>query len=326
MSTFANAYGNALFPPAPYIQSAFGGIGTPFGTLMPPTTRVAAFVLSGGVQDLMEQSVSEKLVPTLDAGLKSCRSGEGDIVFVLPGHSESVTDGTMLDNLKAGTRVIGLGDPSQDNAPTFRWTNAAGEWTVDVDNVELSGLRLRMEGANGITKAINVTGSGFKMTGCNVQLASGSSNKAAIGIEIGSAADGAQILGNRFRGTATHNVTDGIKIVGGTPPADVQVVGNVMDASATAANGLVHVTVASKRLYVGGNEIYNTHTNSTSCITIDNVAASGIIARNLLGVLADSTAAEQGLSLGAAHVCRVFENYATDEDDASGVLSPAAAT
>jgi len=326
MSTNPNAYGNSLFPPTPYYEAITAGLGTPFGTLLPPTTRVAAYVLSGGVQDLMPQSIASMLVPTLSSALARCRAGQGDVVYVLPGHSENVTDATMLDNLVAGTRIIGLGDPNQSNAPTFRWTDTSGEWSVDQDNVEITGLRLRMEGANGITKAINVTGAGFKMAGNNVQLASGSSNKATIGIEIGSGATEAQILGNVFRGTATHNVTDGIKVVGSTVPSDLKIIGNVMDASATAANGLIHVTVAAKRIYIAANEIYNTHTSSTACITIDNVAASGVIARNMMGVLADNTAESQGLSLGAAHVCRVFENYCTDEDDASGVLSPAAAT
>lgn len=324
MANIPNAFGGFLFSSMPQYTSVFGGFGTPFGTVLPPTTRVAAYVLSANPPDGTEQSIVEKIVPTLDAALKRCRAGQGDIIYVLPGHSENVTDATFLDNLVAGTRIIGLGDPNQDMAPTFRWTDTAGEWSVDQDNVEIAGLRLRMEGADGITKAINVTGSGFKMTGCNVQLASGASNKATIGVEIGSGATEAQIVGNYFRGTATHNVTDGIKVVGATTPDDLKVVGNTMIASATAANGLIRVTVAAKRCYIAGNRVQNTHTDSTAAITIGNVAASGIVEDNRLGVEAD--AADYGLSIGGANECRFFENYGTDEDDASGNLTPAGAT
>jgi hypothetical protein len=50
MSLFANAYGNFLSSALPYYQ-AMPGIITPYGTLLKPGGRVAAYVRSTGAQD-----------------------------------------------------------------------------------------------------------------------------------------------------------------------------------------------------------------------------------------------------------------------------------
>lgn len=294
-----------------------------FGVIATPGAKVV-YVCNALPSNMYDQSITSRTVSTLSSALSQCRSGFVDTVVVLPGHSENVTDATMLNNLVAGTRIVGIGDPSQDNAPTFRWTATASQWAVSVKNVVIQNLRLRMEGANGVVKALNVTGSGFKMVGCNVQVASGASNKATIAIEIGSGATECQIVGNRFRGTETHNVTDLIKVVGATTPDDLFIAENDILASATAANGLIHVTVAAKRVHLLRNRLYNTHTSSTAAIAVDNVAADGVIEENYVYVMNDGTAASQGIVFAGTATMKCSQNFCTDEPRKSGVLAPAA--
>ena len=321
MGTTSAAYGTFLFPQVPQFSQG-AAVGTPWGTMLAPATRVAAYVRSGGPADGDDELVRSMLVTSLKDALRHVRSGRGDTIVVLPGHSENVDDGTFMDNLVAGTRIIGAGRGS--SMPEIRWAAQAAQWAIAVDNVVLQGLRLRMEGANGVTKAMVVTGSDFLMQGCDIEVASGASNKAAIAIEVGSAAHRATIRGNRLRGTETHNVTDCIKVVGATPPSDLVVAGNMAVLSATAGNGIVNVTVASKRVVITGNLFYNTHTSSTACIAVGNVAADGVIAHNACATVNDGTAANQGVVIGAAATVRCFENYSSDEAGKSGVLAPAA--
>lgn len=320
MSTDNLARGAFQFANLPFLGHG-AGISTDYGVLLPPGSRVAAYVRASSA-DYDDASIAKRRVTTLAAGLKQARANKGDVVVVLPGHSENIADATMLDNLTAGTKIIGLGHGS--DMPTFRWTNTAGQWAINDANTVITGLRLRMDGADGITKAINITAADCILHGCDIEVASGAAAKAAIAIEIGTAAHRCQIIGNIIRGTATHNVTDGIKLVGAAPASDVRIIGNEMIASATAGNGLIHVTVANLGLRIIGNIIYNTHTASTACIAVDAVAADGLFARNLLGTKNDGTATAQGITFGAGALVVCAENYSVDEAVKSGVLTPTA--
>lgn len=315
------AYGS---PYAPDLPTAIYGQGmkTPFGMIVnPPGSRIAAYVRSTGVLNTDDPFIASNLVTTLAAGLARARSGYNDVVVVLPGHSESVTDATMLTNLVAGTRIVGTGRGS--NMPTFRWTATGSQWAVAVADVTFSGLRLRLEGANGVVKAILVTAADVGFHNCDIEVASGASNKATIALELGAGADRFEVIGNVFRGTATHNVTDGVKVVSAVTGG--RILQNEMVFSATAGNGNIHVTAAALNLKVGDNVLYNTHTASTATIALDNVAMDGIFYRNISGTKNDGTANAQGIVVAGASVLCVFsENYSVDEKAKSGVLNPAA--
>jgi hypothetical protein len=65
----------------PLITTGYG-LKTPFGTLFPPSGRVAAFVRSTGYQDGDDSAIDQNRVPTLAAGLARCRPNLGDMVIV----------------------------------------------------------------------------------------------------------------------------------------------------------------------------------------------------------------------------------------------------
>lgn len=313
-------YGLYNFPQLPFNVAPAGvDLGT---AQILPTGGNVQYVRSTGPDQFDPPSLTGRILPSLEAGLTQCRANRGDTVVVLPGHSQSVTDATMLNNLVDGTRIIGMGEGS--DMPTFRWTATGSQWVWDNNNVSLSGVRLRLEGANGVVKALNITGTDFKLFGCDIEMASGATAKATIGVEVGSGALRGKIAGNRVRGTETHNVTDGFKVVGGTTPDDLWIVGNVMMFSATAANGLIHYTVASKRNLCGWNVLYNTHTASSATVAIDNVACDGMGVDNRSGTVNDGTASAQGFTFGAAALWRMVESYSSDEPRRTGVINPAA--
>lgn len=307
-------------PDLPAMQAGLG-MKTPYGiVLLPPGGKVAAYVRSGGPQDGDDTTYQGNLVTNLADGLARCRANQGDTVVVLPGHSESGVGTTMMTNLKAGTRIVGIGRGSK--MPVFRWTATGDQWAVAANDVTIQGLRLRLEGANGVVKAIAWTGSDGLLSGCDIELASGASNKATIGIELGAGSDRTVIMKNYFRGTATHNVTDGVLVAAAV--SDVQIIYNTMIASATAANGLVRVSAAALSIDVSWNRIYNTHTLSTACIAFGNVACDGICSNNMLGTLNDGVASAQGVTFGASALIKAFQNFSSDEPKKSGVLAPAA--
>jgi hypothetical protein len=314
------AAGNAMFPQLPYYEGA--GIVTPYGMLTPPGSRVAAWVRSTGVQDLDPQPMGKELIADLATALKRVRSGYGDIIFLLPGHTETITDNTQLTNLVAGTKIIGLGMGS--NQAKIRWGNTAAQWVLNKNDVLIQNLRLEMSGANGVVKAVNITGSGVRLIGNDIIVAEGAALKSTIAIEVGTGADQCRIIGNYLRGTETHNVTDCVKVVAAVN--DFVFANNVALLSATAGNGVVHITAAALRFLIERNSMYNTHTSSTACIAVDDVAADGVIHSNMMGVKNNGTAASQGVTFGTAAICVAFNNYCSDEPKKSGALAPGAAT
>ncbi len=313
------AFDGKFGPDLPLAQAGFG-YRTPFGVQLPPGSRVAAFVRSTGIQNLDDDSIRNNLVTTLSDALKRCRSGLGDTVFLLPGHSESVADALMLTNMVAGTKIIGVGRGS--NMPTFRWTATGAQWPIAVADVTIAGLRLRLEGANGVVKGILVTGADCSMFGNDFEVASGATAKATIALEVGAGAARFELSNNRLRGTATHNVTDGVKVVSAV--ANVVISNNYMVFSATAGNGNVHVTAAATEMVVTKNLFFNTHTASTACFAVDAVAATGILSDNRYATINDGVATAQGATFGAGALFRCFENYSCDEPVKSGVLTPGA--
>lgn len=297
--------------------------GVDLGTVMVmPTGGNIIYLRSSGPADYDSPALTGRIVTTLAAALRQCRAGRADTVLVLPGHSESVADATMLDNLTQGTRIIGYGRGSI--MPTFRWTATGSQWVLNDANVLIRGLRLRMEGADGVVKALAWTGADCRIEACDIEVASGAALKATIAIEIGSGATRAEIVGNRLRGSATHNVTDGILVAAAVD--GVSITDNVGIFSATAANGNIRVSAAATNLDISRNRLFNTHTSSTACIAIGNVAATGICCDNRMATINDGTVTAQGLIQGAASLVRAFENYSCDEPIKSGVLTPAAAT
>lgn len=303
------------------LQGAGYGIRTHFGVWLPPGSRVAAYVRSTGFQDGDDAAITDKLVLTLAAGLARCRSGLGDTVICLPGHSESVADATMLDALVPGTKIVGV--PLGSSTPTFRWTATASQWIMNDANVTIAGLRLRLEGANGVVKAIVSTATDNQIVDCDIQVASGASNKATIAIEAGTGAEKFVLAGCRLYGTATHNVTDGVKIVGAI--SDWVIRDNKMQFSATADNGNIHVTAAALNGLIGYNDLYNTHTSSTANIKFDDVASDGTCCWNSLATTVGTGTAPAACGIvlaGTTTLWRFFNNLSTPTKNTSGITSP----
>lgn len=299
--------------------SASGGFKSPFGIMLPPGGRVAAFV--GNATQLYEEGfIKNNLRPTLASGLSACRAGMNDTVVVLPGHSESVVDGTMLDNLVAGSRIIGFGSGSM--MPTFRWTATAANWALNDAGASFHGLRLRCEGANGITSALTVTAADCSLDDCDIEVASGATAKSAILCTIGAGADRFTVSGNRVRGTETHNVTNGFLVSAAVREFTFQ--RNRCIFSATAANGLVNFTAAALGVYVGFNTLYNTMTASTSALTCGAFAADGIVEYNNVATI--NTGAQvsltNGFTINAACLFKFFQNFSTNDPRTSGMLLP----
>lgn len=317
MLQFPNGASGAGLP----AHVAGGGIRTPYGIVLPPGGgRVAAFVRATQPAD-PDAFMQNNWVSTLDAGLARCRSGAGDTVVVLAGHTENVSAATALSSLVAGTRIVGVGHGSA--TPTFTWSGTSGQWALNKADVVISGLRLNLGGANGVTKAVLVTGTDNVLTNCEVIMATSSTLDAAIGIEVGSGANRFRLLHSYVRGS-TDAVTDGIKIVAAVDGLEI---GHCrMQFAATEVNGLVHVTAAATNMWIHHSSFANTVASSTACIVLDDNANTGLFEHNSYSTLNDGTVTAQGVIFGSGSLVRSVQCFSVDEPKKSGTLTPAAGT
>lgn len=302
------------------------GMATPYGILLPPSQNVI-YVRSSGVQNTDNRDIAERIFPTLASALQQCRSGLADTVICLPGHSESVTDATMLTNLVAGTKIIGVGNGS--NRPTFRWTATAAQWAVSVNDVVFCNLNLQLEGANGVVKAIAVTGNDVVFANNDILVGSGASNKATIALEVGTGASG----GNRFvfdsntvRGVVAGAVTNGLLI--SNAASDIRIINNEMHFASTTTNGNINCNAAALNIRVLNNYLENTVASSVACIVFSNAASDGTCAYNAITVknTGAHTSGTTGITIGAACLVGFHQNFSVNDPLKSGVLMPAVDT
>lgn len=306
--------------------AAGAGVRTEYGLMLPPGTRVV-YVRSTGVQSGDNQEIANRLLPTLAAGLLECRAGLGDIVYVLPGHTETVTSTSFT--AVAGARVIGLGDLNRDDCPTFTWSSAAATWAVNAKNMYFSGLRLLMDNFNGVTAPINITASGCTFANNYMRWSSGASLLATTAITVGSGATDCAIMYNDIYGVAAGVCTDGIKLLGATTPDRCKIIGNNMVAAATSARGLINVSVAALGVVIADNNITNLAATSIAGISYSNVAATGHCMYNNVTVFSTGaqTGGTTGITVGgASNLTGFHQNFVVNDVNKSGILEPAADT
>lgn len=309
-----------LFPDLPY-QNIGPGHRTQWGTTLPPGGKVF-YLCSGGLRDGDDTLLSGRIVTTLAAALSQCRAGRGDVIYVLPGHSENVsaTNPTWV----AGVTILGLGDPNQDDAPTFTWNAVASQWALSTKNVRIANLRLVLGGADDVTKAIVVTAAGCSIQGCVISVGTTSALNAAIAIEIGAGAHFFRLNGNYIYGEIAGAVTDGILVAG--VANDVQIQNNRMFfATGAVTTGNIRIAAAALRLLIRGNQITNSLASSETCIGAGAVAVTGEVSNNYVASEAGTPVSDL-IEFNAASLLRLFENYGSDTKNTSGLLTPAVVT
>lgn len=310
--------------------TAISMMGNQHAMVLPPSSRVAAYVRAGGAPGEYPQDIAEKLVQSLSAGLSKCRAGYGDTVVLLRGHQENVTAST-LTGLVSGTQIIGEGPlitGASSPVPTLTWT-ADASISFNQPGVRVSGLYFDLassvDEAGTADYAIKI--SAPTLLEGNAFLFSAASNNVANMMSLETGYDGSIIRGNVFSGPGT--VAAGADLIDITNTGtSVQITHNRFIGSAHATEGFIDVASASTGVYIADNDMYNTTAASTCCIAVANLASDGIICRNMLGVLNDATPASgQGIVFtGTTSTIKCFENYSADQPRLSGILAPAAAT
>jgi hypothetical protein len=320
MGNVNRALGNANYPQPPYMEHGLG-YRTPWGFILSPGARVAAIVSSNGVQDLDEPPFDSQLVQTLGEALLLCREDMGDVVLVRGSHAENIAADGFLTNLKSGTKIIGLEDPTSGLAPTFTWT-ADETLALDDDDVTICGLNFQINGTDDIAAGITVTGDRCRIIDCDFNTGTGASLDCVLAITT--SGDDLVVSGCRSRqtgGTTTSfiKITDGSGVL--IENCDLQMIGSA------AGTGVVDISAAAEMLRIRRCLLENHQAASTAAVSVADAAITGVFEDLRMVTLNDGTVTAQGVVFaGATPTVRLFNCLCVDEPLKNGALSPAAAT
>lgn len=102
---------------------------------------------------------------SLDYAIGRCVANRGDVIYLMPGYTQSMTAADAVDVDVAGVSIIGLGQGSK--RAKFTYNNSAGEFVIGAANVVIDNLWF-VPSVTGVTKAIDVetTGDYFTIKNC----------------------------------------------------------------------------------------------------------------------------------------------------------------
>lgn len=256
---------------------------------------------------------------TLDYAISQCRASRGDIVFVKPGHAETLSAADGFDLDVAGVAVVGLGTGTLK--PTFTLSATTSDANISAANCSLLNVRF-VPSTSDVVRAIQVTAAHATIKGVDV-LDAGATNEILTVVKAtgttDNEADGLWIEGCRAYGTSTA-ILEFFEFnahINGLVFKD-----NIIVNEGTAA-GVAIAGATGKNLlnaYIGYNKTANKATSGNLFIDSDSTASTGIAENNLIGH-ADVTGAHDNGLTGMGF--RLFNNLSVSVNNLSGFVLPA---
>jgi hypothetical protein len=162
-----------------------------------PTTGNIFFVDSGadaGGNGLTPESA----VTTLNAAVALCTANNGDIIYIIEGHAETLEAAADVDISKAGLTIIGLGRGG--DRPTFTFSTAAdGTFAIGASSIYLENLLFVANFTNGVTVGVDIDGAHTDVVFKNCEWRAAASTKEFLkGVTIAEDADRITFDGCRF--------------------------------------------------------------------------------------------------------------------------------
>lgn len=264
---------------------------------------------------------------TISGAVSAATASNGDVIYVMPGHTETITTTTNLALSKAGLNIVGLGTGTLRPTLTFTTANTANI-PVTANNVTIQNI-LFVGNFLSIASVFTVTGTAnakeFAVIGCEFRDTSASLGFLSI-ITTNSTAntsDGLLFSKNRISSAST---SAGPAIVMLCTNDRVNINDNYIHH--TGANNNVALVMnsgalVSTNLEIARNQIFcvNTDTATGGAILVtSSTTSSGMVHDNYvkhLDVAAALMISATGSKLGE------FNNLADGDVDASGFVLPA---
>lgn len=265
---------------------------------------------------------------TLAYALSKCTAGRGDIIFVKPGHAETIPDAATLSFNVAGVAIIGLGTGAARPTLTFSTANTANI-PITAANMAIQNFLFKANFLN-IASVFTATGTAtptdFTIEKCEFRDTSSILNFVSIvtGNATANSLDGLTFDNNIISSLGTTAATTAIKFAAAADRVACRDnFGNwaiLNDTAAMIAGGANNLT----NLDFGRNKLNRPNTSSTggSFISSSSTACTGHCYDNYMYQL-DATA---GIWIATGTGLAFSNNFSpiTGAADKSGLINPAA--
>jgi hypothetical protein len=257
-----------------------------------------------------------QLFTSIDTAIGNCVADRGDIIYVLPKHTETIGAAGGITADIAGVSIIGLGNGN--SRPTLTWSATASSFLITAANVLVKNIITTIS-IDEVVSMFAVSAAGVTLDAVDfVPYASG---QAIQWLLTTNAADQLTIKNCFHRQTAAANTAQKwIQLVG---TDHTRILNNTiwMTAKADTASHAISGSTAVVQCEIVGNRI--AFLGATITIIINLVTTStGIISDNRL-----AGGAAVLLAVGiTGDACYMWENYLTNTAAASGAIAPAADT
>ena len=260
---------------------------------------------------------------TIDGAVSACTANAGDKVYVMPGHTETLSDATSLNLDVAGVSVIGLG--AGNDRPTITLdTVTTATIPVSAANVTVENLIFTANFADIVSVFTLTTAKNFALRNVFIKATATNMNFLYVVDTDATAAnaDGLVIEGCKWiePDTATNSL---VKL--DEDNSDIVIRNNFVQLGVknnTAALLAIATGKSVFNLQMEGNRVFRLNTDTATgaiLLTTNQSDNSGVVCNNF--VQHADTAAE--LLITASSGLGVFLNYASGVAGASGYILPA---
>lgn len=259
---------------------------------------------------------------TLDYAIGRCVADRGDIIFVKPGHAESIPDATTILADVAGVAIIGLGRGTK--RPTFTFTTAnTAKIPVSAANVLFSNIVFVNNFADIATNFLLTVAPGFTVDNCEFRDTSAILNAlTVVTTTVSVDADDLSFTNNRVISLGTTAATTAIKIVGTINK--LTICDNYFSRAAISNTPVIlaHAALVVSNLDMGRNKVYSLTTDTATgglLIGRSSTTNTGLIYDNhvksldVAGMLLVTTGSQYGFS----------NNFMSGTADSTGIHIPA---
>lgn len=189
---------------------------------------------------------------TVDYAIGRCSANRGDVIYVMPGHSETITTAEGVDFDVAGVKCVGLGHGAKQ--ARFDMTNAAGDVTINADNVHIYNMNFHANVTSitiGLSILAGATDSVIK--GCKFDVETTTTDEFLISINLGVGCD-RTLIEDCIIDMGLGGAAVGVKLVGASANIDIRGCRIVGDYSLANIDG---ITTLSTEVYIEDNLLIN---------------------------------------------------------------------
>lgn len=226
---------------------------------------------SGAADDSASGRTPDKPFATLAYAFSSDRVSSGDVVYVMPGHAETVDAAGDITMDIAGVSVVGLGRGAA--RPTFTFaTSTAATWLITAASITVGNVLCTTTGTIDVVAGIIVTGADCTLIDVEFRESAATSQFVdALGIGTGGAR--ARLIRPKVFGAAGDASQSGIQVTAAVAEVVIEepwVVG-------TFAAGCIETTAANLNMVVKGSVTRNLHATQDGGIVLNSGTTGQII-------------------------------------------------